>query len=53
MRRVLVPTLTASLLVPVLVFEAGLRPALAHGLGESYNVPLPLWLYFYGRGLRC
>jgi polyferredoxin len=24
------------------------RPALAHGFGQSYDLPLPLWLYLYG-----
>ncbi len=24
------------------------RPALAHGFGQSYNLPVPLWLYLYG-----
>jgi hypothetical protein len=23
-------------------------PALAHGFGPTYNIPIPLWLYLYG-----
>ncbi|MGH3147113.1 MAG: hypothetical protein ACRDTR_15055 [Rubrobacter sp.] len=32
---------------PVLV---GARPALAHGFGQRYDLPVPLWLYLYGAG---
>src|SRR5215210_8440018 len=24
------------------------RPALAHGFGPTYDIPIPLWLYLYG-----
>jgi hypothetical protein len=27
---------------------AGARPALAHGFGQRYDLPVPLWLYLYG-----
>jgi hypothetical protein len=27
---------------------AGARPALAHGFGPTYDIPIPLWLYLYG-----
>jgi hypothetical protein len=27
---------------------AGTRPALAHGFGPTYDIPIPLWLYLYG-----
>lgn len=26
----------------------GARPALAHGFGQRYDLPVPLWLYLYG-----
>jgi hypothetical protein len=26
----------------------GARPALAHGFGPTYDIPIPLWLYLYG-----
>lgn len=26
------------------------RPALAHGFGQRYDLPVPLWLYLYGAG---
>ena len=26
----------------------GSRPALAHGFGPTYDIPIPLWLYLYG-----
>ena len=26
------------------------RPALAHGFGQTYDLPLPLWLYLWGAG---
>jgi hypothetical protein len=35
----------APALLFVLLFA---RPALAHGFGQSYNLPVPLWLYLYG-----
>jgi hypothetical protein len=25
-------------------------PALAHGFGQTYDLPLPLWLYLWGAG---
>jgi polyferredoxin len=36
---------TAVALSPVLVYA---RPALAHGFGPTYDIPIPLWLYLYG-----
>src|SRR5215212_5604857 len=27
---------------------AGAPPALAHGFGPTYDIPIPLWLYLYG-----
>ncbi|MDQ3863249.1 MAG: hypothetical protein M3317_07095 [Actinomycetota bacterium] len=30
---------------PVLAYA---RPALAHGFGPTYDIPIPLWLYLYG-----
>ncbi len=38
--------LTAALVLPLVLPFA--RPALAHGFGQSYNLPVPLWLYLYG-----
>ena len=29
---------------------ADARPALAHGFGQRYDLPVPLWLYLYGSG---
>lgn len=26
------------------------HPALAHGFGQSYDIPIPLWLYLFGAG---
>lgn len=26
------------------------RPALAHGFGQSFDLPIPLWLYLFGAG---
>ena len=40
MRRLLIPTLGLLLLLPP-------TPALAHGLGESYDLPVPFWLYLF------
>jgi len=37
----------AAALVPVF-FLPFAGPALAHGFGQSYNLPVPLWLYLYG-----
>src|ERR687897_509852 len=42
MRRVAVAVLAFSLIL------AGPRPALAHGFGPTYDIPIPLWLYLYG-----
>jgi hypothetical protein len=42
MRRVAVAALAFSLIL------AGPRPALAHGFGPTYDIPIPLWLYLYG-----
>jgi hypothetical protein len=42
MRRVAVAALAFS---PTL---SGARPALAHGFGPTYDIPIPLWLYLYG-----
>src|ERR671913_1774551 len=42
MRRVAVAAPAFSLIL------AGSRPALAHGFGPTYDIPIPLWLYLYG-----
>ena len=42
MRRLVIPALALLTISPL----AG--PALAHGFGQSYNLPVPLWLYLYG-----
>ncbi len=42
MRRVAVAALAFSLTL------SGARPALAHGFGPTYDIPIPLWLYLYG-----
>ena len=39
--------LTAAALSFSLIL-AGARPALAHGFGPTYDIPIPLWLYLYG-----
>lgn len=39
------PLTAAIALLFVLPFA---RPAFAHGFGQSYNLPVPLWLYLYG-----
>ena len=41
-RRVAAAALAFSFLL------AGARPALAHGFGPTYDIPIPLWLYLYG-----
>jgi hypothetical protein len=41
-RRVAAAALALSLIL------AGVRPALAHGFGPTYDIPIPLWLYLYG-----
>jgi hypothetical protein len=43
-RRV-IPVALALLLGPPLA-----RPVLAHGFGQTYDLPLPLWLYLWGTG---
>jgi hypothetical protein len=42
MRRVAAVALVLSLIL------ADARPALAHGFGPTYDIPIPLWLYLYG-----
>ena len=42
MRRVGTAALAFSLLL------ADAHPALAHGFGPTYDIPIPLWLYLYG-----
>src|SRR5215211_7572960 len=42
MRRVAAAALAFSLTLSVA------RPALAHGFGPTYDIPIPLWLYLYG-----
>src|SRR5215211_8712070 len=42
MRRV-----AAAALAFLFVLADG-RPALAHGFGPTYDIPIPLWLYLYG-----
>ena len=32
------------------LFIVNIQPVYAHGFGEKYNLPLPLWLYIYGGG---
>ncbi len=41
-RRVTAAALSFSLIL------AEARPALAHGFGPTYDIPIPLWLYLYG-----
>jgi len=41
-RRVAAPTLGFSFVL------ANAAPALAHGFGPTYDIPIPLWLYLYG-----
>jgi hypothetical protein len=36
------------LLVLLLLASLDASPAFAHGLGRSYDLPLPVWLYLYG-----
>lgn len=42
--------MTRGLLVAaiVVVLAGSPRPALAHGIGQRYDLPVPLWLYLYG-----
>jgi hypothetical protein len=42
MRRVIT---AAIALCSVVVYT---RPAMAHGFGPTYDIPIPLWLYLYG-----
>jgi hypothetical protein len=42
MRRVAAVALVLSLIL------VDARPALAHGFGPTYDIPIPLWLYLYG-----
>ena len=42
MRRVI----AAALALPPILADA--RPAMAHGFGPTYDIPIPLWLYLYG-----
>ena len=41
-RRVAAATLAFSFVL------ADAAPALAHGFGPTYDIPIPLWLYLYG-----
>ena len=41
-RRLTAAALSCSLIL------TGARPALAHGFGPTYDIPIPLWLYLYG-----
>jgi hypothetical protein len=42
------------LTVPVVILAVGVAllagPAYAHGFGERYDLPVPLWLYLTGAG---
>ena len=40
----------AAVLVWSVLVLAGARLALAHGFGQRYDLPVPLWLYLYGAG---
>jgi hypothetical protein len=42
MRRVAAAALAFSFIL------ASARPALSHGFGPTYDIPIPLWLYLYG-----
>ena len=46
MARVLL--LGGLFLAALVLFQPGL--AYAHGFGERYDLPVPLWLYLYGAG---
>lgn len=48
MRRVVLAVILVVALCALASVVAG--PALAHGFGETYNLPLPLWLYLWGAG---
>src|SRR5918992_1227802 len=43
MRRAIVLTLALCALG-----QLATRPAFAHGFGQTYDLPIPLWLYLYG-----
>lgn len=45
MRRVITTGVVVFLLLPAL---SSAQPAFAHGIGRSYDLPLPVWLYLYG-----
>jgi len=45
-RRFITAILLLLLLVPASLLAA--RPAFAHGLGQGYDLPIPLWLFLYG-----
>ena len=34
----------------IVLFVINIQPVYAHGFGEKYNLPIPLWLYIYGGG---
>jgi hypothetical protein len=38
----------AALLGTLVLLALGARPALAHGFGARYDLPVPLWLYLFG-----
>ncbi len=44
-RAAAVPAAVLAWCVPALVCA---RPVLAHGFGQRYDLPVPLWLYLYG-----
>ena len=44
LRRAVPVALLVSLVSPLA------RPAFAHGFGQTYDLPLPLWLYLWGAG---
>jgi hypothetical protein len=44
LRRAIPVALIVSLVSPLA------RPAFAHAFGQTYNLPLPLWLYLWGAG---
>lgn len=45
MRRLAYPALALLLAAPAFLAA---RPAFAHGFGQRYDLPVPLWLYLYG-----
>lgn len=38
----------ATAAIPLLALFALPAPAFAHGFGERFDLPIPLWLYLYG-----